>query len=72
MKTQTFKLRWMKPFWPDWKTGFGKGNPIAFGRDTLVEITDNSNKKRPRVRVIGTIYQAYVYRDGEVNELDEA
>ena len=64
-----FRLRWVKPFWPDWKTGSGAGESKAFGVDTLVEITDNHNKKRPRVRVIGTDYQAYVYQDDEVKEL---
>ncbi len=65
-----FKLRWLKPFYPEWGTGVGKGEPKSFGSETLVEITDNHNRKRPRVRVVGTDYQAYVYRDDEVNELE--
>jgi hypothetical protein len=67
-----YRLRWMTVFFPEWTSGIGRGAPCAFGRGTLVETTDSSCKKRPRVRVIGTEFQAYCTASGDSRELDPA
>jgi hypothetical protein len=60
MKRKTARLRWGKPFWPDWKTGFGKGNPACIMGGAELELTEKGKNNRHRWRVIGTNFQSFL------------
>jgi hypothetical protein len=62
-KRPQFAILFSELFWPDWKTGGGKGEPQRFPRGELVEITENG-KDRIRVRITSKPeYQAFISRD---------
>lgn len=63
IKRTAFALLFSELFWPDWKTGFGKGEPLRFPRGELVEVTEKG-KDKSRVRIASNpAYQAYVLHD---------